>query len=112
MPSALRLPPLYEGGKEEDLREGVTQDPLFADAAAKPVDHAVDEGMEHILQGNARKHMDYPSFLQACITQRYPRSSIQRSLPLTHTDKQEIDHLSPCLVDSGLHDTGRAYLLS
>ena len=74
----------------------------------------VDEGMEHMLQGNARKHMDYASFLQACITQRYPRSSIQRSLThiLTHTDKQEIDHLSPCtfLRILAFNDTGRAYL--
>ena len=74
----------------------------------------VDEGMEHMLQGNARKHMDYGSFLQACITQRYPRSSIQRSLThiLTHTDKQEIDSLPPCtfLRILAFNDTGRAYL--
>ena len=92
----------------EDLQEGVFMEDYYpylqtlllctpAEELKKRL--LVDEGMEHMLQGNARKHMDYGSFLQACITQRYPRSSIQRSLThiLTHTDKQEIDSLPLCL---------------
>ncbi|MFR4218032.1 MAG: nucleotidyltransferase family protein [[Clostridium] innocuum] len=58
--------------------------------------------------------MTYSDFLQACISRRYPRSSIQRSLThiLTHTDKQEIDALPPCdfLRILAFNDTGRACL--
>lgn len=74
----------------------------------------VDEGMEHMLQQNARTYMTYSDFLQACISRRYPRSSIQRSLThiLTHTDKQEIDALPPCdfLRILAFNDAGRACL--
>ena len=107
----------------EDLQEGVFMEDYYpylqtlllcTPAEELKKRFLVDEGMEHMLQGNARKHMDYGSFLQACITQRYPRSSIQRSLThiLTHTDKQEIDSLPPCtfLRILAFNDTGRAYL--
>lgn len=107
----------------EDLQEGVFMEDYYpylqtlllsTPAEELKKRFLVDEGMEHMLQGNARKHMDYGSFLQACITQRYPRSSIQRSLThiLTHTDKQEIDSLPPCtfLRILAFNDTGRACL--
>jgi predicted nucleotidyltransferase len=107
----------------EDLQEGVFMEDYYpylqtlllsTPAEELKKRFLVDEGMEHMLQGNARKHMNYGSFLQACITQRYPRSSIQRSLThiLTHTDKQEIDSLPPCtfLRILAFNDTGRAYL--
>ena len=72
----------------EDLQEGVFMEDYYpylqtlllcTPAEELKKRFLVDEGMEHMLQGNARKHMDYGSFLQACITQRYPRSSIQRN---------------------------------
>lgn len=106
-----------------DLRESVFMEDYYpylqtlllsTSAAELKKRFLVDEGMEHMLQSNARKHMEYTSFLQACISQRYPRSSIQRSLThiLTHTDKQEIDNLPPCtfLRILAFNNTGRTCL--
>ena len=74
----------------------------------------VDEGIENLFMKQAGIHWDWESFLTACISNRYPRSSIQRSLIhiLTQTDKDEIDTLPVCdfLRVLAFNDTGRKHL--
>lgn len=40
----------------------------------------VDEGIENLLKKNAKVYDEYPKFLDACISKRYTRSKIQRTL--------------------------------
>lgn len=74
----------------------------------------VDEGIENLFIKQAKLHMDWESFIQSCISQRYPRSSIQRSLLhiLTQTNKEDIDTLPPCqfLRVLAFNDVGRSHL--
>ena len=74
----------------------------------------VEEGMEQLLQKNAALYSDMDSFVNACISKRYTRSRIQRTLLhiLTQTKKTEIQKLSPLqhLRILAMNDVGRAYL--
>ena len=105
MPSALRLPyaePLRRKSRsaiqhpwQRDLQEGVFMEDYYpylqtlllctpAEELKKRL--LVDEGMEHMLQGNARKHMDYGSLSTgmhhtALSTQQYPAKSYPYSDP-------------------------------
>lgn len=72
-----------------------------------------DEGLEYKLIENARKYDDYSSFLSACVSARYTRSRIQRTLVhiLTQLTKAEANHTPIDFVRVlGFNDTGRAYL--
>lgn len=55
----------------------------------------VDEGIEALLIRQARAHDIFEDFMNACISKRYARSSIQRTLIhiLTQTKKEEINAL-------------------
>lgn len=74
----------------------------------------VEEGMEQLLQKNAALYSDMDSFVNACISKRYTRSRIQRTLLhiLTQTKKTEIQKLRPLqhLRILAMNDVGRAYL--
>lgn len=74
----------------------------------------VDEGIENLFVKQANIHMDWESFITSCISNRYPRSSIQRSLIhiLTQTNKYEIDTLPTCdfLRVLAFNDIGRKHL--
>ena len=72
-----------------------------------------DEGLEHLLIKNAKKHESYDDFIQACISSKYTKSRIQRSLVhiLTQCSKEEANHCPiDCVRVLGFNDTGRAYL--
>lgn len=72
-----------------------------------------DEGLENLLIKNAKKYENYQDFLQACISSKYTKSRIQRSLVhiLTQCSKEEASH---CPIDTvrvlGFNEIGRAYL--
>lgn len=55
----------------------------------------VDEGIESLLIKQAKQHMDFESFLNACTSKRYTKASIQRTCVhiLIQTTKKEIDAL-------------------
>lgn len=74
----------------------------------------VDEGIESLLVTKARSTYEWEEFLDACISRRYARSSIQRTLThiLTATTKQEINVLPPLshIRVLAFNDTGKKYL--
>lgn len=74
----------------------------------------MDEGMEQLLKANAKKYFVFEDFLNACVSKRYTRSRIQRTLiqVLTQTKKEEIKNLPPLnyIRILGFNDKGRAYL--
>lgn len=55
----------------------------------------VDEGIEALFKKQAVACMDWESFSSNCISKRYTRSNIQRTIMhiMTQTTKSEIDHL-------------------
>lgn len=76
----------------------------------------MDEGMEQLLKNNAKKYFDFTTFINACVSKRYTKSRIQRTLiqVLTQTKKTEIKQL-PALHHMrvlGFNQVGRAYLSS
>lgn len=74
----------------------------------------MDEGIESLLKKQAMQQYDYDSFLQACVSKRYTKSSIQRTLThlLTQTTKKEINALSqPTYLRILAYNTiGQSYL--
>ena len=76
----------------------------------------VDEGIESLLIRKARTCYTWEEFISECISKRYSRSSIQRTLThiLTHTYKQEINELPPLshIRILAFNDIGKAYLKS
>lgn len=84
-----------------------------------PVDYLkqiflMDEGIEQLFRKEATKQMDWSSFIDHCISKRYTRSKIQRTLLhlLTQTRKEEIDNLPPLnyLRVLGFNDNGKKHL--
>lgn len=74
----------------------------------------MDEGIEKLMIEKAKKHMDFDSFLEACISKRYTKSKIRRTLIhlLTHTTKETMNNLPQCnyLRILGFNDNGRTYM--
>lgn len=74
----------------------------------------VDEGIESLLISQARCHNDFEEFMNACISKRYARSSIQRTLLhiLTQTKKKEINTLPPLqhIRILAFNERGKQYL--
>lgn len=84
-----------------------------------PVDYLqtlflMDEGIEYKLIKAAQECMDLDTFLQACISRRYTRSRIRRTLIhlLHQTTKQQADGLPPLSFIRVLayDDIGKSYL--
>lgn len=74
----------------------------------------MDEGIEHLLISQAKIQQDLESFLNACVSKRYTRAKIQRTLIhlLTQTTKKEINFLPPLdhLRILAFNEKGRAHL--
>lgn len=72
-----------------------------------------DEGLENMLIKNAKKYENYEAFLQACISAKYTKSRIQRSLVhiLTQCSKEEANnYIINDVRVLGFNDVGRKYL--
>lgn len=76
----------------------------------------MDEGIEQLFRKQATKYMDWSSFMNACVSKRYTRSKIQRTLIhlLTQTSKYEIDNLPSLnyLRVLAFNDKGKKHLRS
>lgn len=74
----------------------------------------MDEGLEKHLSNCAALYDEFDAFIQACISRRYTKSRIQRTLIhlLVHTTKEQVKALSPLhtLRILGMSSIGRAYL--
>lgn len=57
----------------------------------------MDEGIESLLIKNARIYDKYEDFLNSCVSKRYTKSRIQRTLIhlMNHTTKKEVNELPP-----------------
>ncbi len=57
----------------------------------------MDEGIENLMVKQAYKYQDWDSFLNGCVTRRYTKSRIQRTLCqlLVHNTKQDMKNLPP-----------------
>lgn len=72
-----------------------------------------DEGIEHLFIKNAKIYDNYDAFLNACISSKYTKSRIQRSLVhlLTQCSKEEANHTPiDCVRVLAFNDVGRRYL--
>lgn len=74
----------------------------------------MEEGLEHQLIRHAFTYDNFSDFIQACISKRYTKSRIQRTLIhlMTHTTKQQIQELPTLqhLRILAFNQTGRTYL--
>ncbi len=76
--------------------------------------HLVKEGIQHLFKKNAAKYDNYQAFLNACVSKRYTRASIQRMLvhillqnnQETITNLPHLDYIRPL----AFNDKGRQYL--
>lgn len=74
----------------------------------------MDEGIENNLIKNAKKANTYHEFINACVSKRYTKSKIQRTLIhlLCQTTKEKADHIMP--IDTlrvlAYNDIGQEYL--
>ena len=74
----------------------------------------VSEGIEKLLHDQADKHSDFENFLNACISKRYTRSRIQRTILhiMLHNNKKEVSllHEPHYLRVLGFTKQGQKYL--
>ena len=74
----------------------------------------MDEGIENNLIKNAKVANDYEAFIEACVSKRYTRSKIQRTLIhlMMQTTKEQADTIPPMdtLRVLAYNDTGKQYL--
>ncbi len=74
----------------------------------------MDEGIENHLIKQAKQHQDFETFLNACISKRYTRSKIRRTLIhlMNQTTKKQVNTLPPLqhLRILAFNDKGRKYL--
>lgn len=74
----------------------------------------MDEGIESLFIKKAKLCSDYASFLQSCVSKRYPTSSIQRTLMhvMCQTSKAEMNALPPLnyLRPLAFNTIGKAHL--
>ncbi|MDE6476136.1 MAG: nucleotidyltransferase family protein [Erysipelotrichaceae bacterium] len=74
----------------------------------------MDEGIENHLIKQAKLHQNFDDFLNACISKRYTKSKIRRTLIhlMTQTTKHQVNSLPPLqhLRILAFNDKGRKYL--